>query len=81
MVAFFANRYSRQGLGSLFLTCAFPLHFWALLMAFRDISWVAERTNLWDAIGVLGYGLVFALVESILIFLVLALLGPCCSPG
>jgi hypothetical protein len=75
VVAFFAHRYSRQGLGSLFLTCAFPLHFWALLMAFRDISWVAERTNLWDAIGVLAYGVVFALVESIVIFLVLALLG------
>ncbi len=44
-------------------------------MAFRDISWVAERTNLWDGIGVLAYGVVFALVESIVIFLVLALLG------
>ena len=75
MVAFFAQRYSRPGLRSLFLTCAFPLHFWALLMAFRDISWVAERTNLWDAVGVLAYGVVFALVESIMIFLVLALLG------
>ena len=75
MVAFFAHRYSRQGLGSLFLTCAFPLHLWALIMAFRDLSWVAERTNLWDAIGVLAYGVVFALVESIVIFLVLALLG------
>jgi hypothetical protein len=44
-------------------------------MAFRDISWVAERTNLWDAVGVLAYGVIFALVESIVIFLVLALLG------
>ena len=75
MAAFFAQRYSRQGLRSLFLTCAFPLHFWALLMAFRDISWVAERTNLWDGVGVLAYGVVFALVESIVIFLVVAMLG------
>jgi len=75
VAAFFAQRYSRQGLRSLFLTCAFPFHFWALLMAFRDISWVAERTNLWDGIGVLAYGVVFALIESIVIFLVVAVLG------
>lgn len=75
MVRFIAQRYSRQGLGSLFLTCAFPLHFWALLLAFRDISWLTERTNLWDAIGVVSYGLLFALVESVMIFLVLVLVG------
>jgi hypothetical protein len=72
---FIAQRYSRKGLGSLFLTCAFPLHFWALLLAFRDISWLAERTNLWDAIGVVSYGLLFAFVESVMIFLVLVLVG------
>jgi hypothetical protein len=75
VVRFIAQRYSRQGLGSLFLTCAFPLHFWALLLAFRDISWLTERTNLWDAIGVVSYGLLFALVESVMIFLVLVLVG------
>jgi hypothetical protein len=72
---FIARRYSRQGVGALFLTCAFPLHFWALLMAFRDISWLTERTNAWDAIGVVSYGAVFAFIESILVFLVVALLG------
>lgn len=75
MTDFIARRYSRQGFLSLFLTCAFPLHFWALLMAFRDISWLTERTNLWDAIGVVSYGLLFAFVESVMIFLVLALVG------
>lgn len=55
--------------------CAFPLHVWTLLLAFRDVSWISERTNAWDAVGVLSYGLVFAFLESIVIFLVIALLG------
>jgi hypothetical protein len=48
---------------------------WALLMAFRDVSWLAERTNVWDAIGVVSYGLIIAFVESVLVFLVVALIG------
>ncbi len=67
--------YSKQGLWSLFLMCAFPLHFWTLLLAFRDISWLTERSNLWDAIGVVSYGMVFAFVESVLVFIVTVLLG------
>ena len=67
--------YSRQGLWSLFLMCALPLHFWTLLLAFRDISWLTERTNLWDAIGVLSYGLLFAFMESLIVFIIAVLLG------
>lgn len=75
MVNFITQRYSRQGLWSLFLICAFPLHFWTLILVFRDISWLTERTNAWDAIGVASYGMVFAFIESGVIFLVVALLG------
>lgn len=39
------------------------------------MDWVIERTNVWDAIGVGSYGLVFALAESLVIFVVIALLG------
>jgi hypothetical protein len=46
-----------------------------MLLAFRDLSWVTDRTNAWDAVGVLSYGLVFALVESLLLFVVMGLLG------
>lgn len=70
-----SRRYTRQGLWSLFLMCALPLHVWTMILAFRDLSWVADRTNAWDAVGVLSYGLVFALVESLLVFGVVALLG------
>jgi hypothetical protein len=60
--------------------CALPLHAWTLVLAFRDLSWVTDRTNAWDAVGVLSYGLVFALVESTLFFLMAALLGYLMSP-
>jgi hypothetical protein len=69
------KRYSKQGLWALFLVCAFPLHAWTIILAFRDFSWVTERTNSWDAIGVLSYGLIFAFIESLLVFLVAILLG------
>ena len=75
MIKNIINHYSRRGLWSLFLLCAFPLHLWTLFLAFRDISWLWERTNLFDAIGVLCYGLVFAFVESVLLFGVAALAG------
>jgi len=69
------KRYSRQGLWALFLACAFPLHVWTIILAFRDFSWVSERTNSWDALGVVSYGLMLAFVESVFIFLVAMLLG------
>ena len=69
------KRYSKQGLWSLFLICAFPLHIWTIILAFRDYSWVTERTNSWDAVGVVSYGLIFAFIESVVIFLVMVLLG------
>jgi len=69
------GRYTRQGLWSLFLMCALPLHAWTMVLAFRDLSWVTERTNAWDAVGVLSYGLVFALVDSVVVFGVMVVLG------
>jgi hypothetical protein len=59
----------------LFSAAAFLIHVWALVLIFRDLSWVAERNNMWDAIGVGAYGLMIAIVESFLVFLVTALLG------
>lgn len=70
-----SHRYTRQGLWSLFLVCAFPIHLWTLILFFRDMDWLIERTNVWDAIGAGSYGLVFALVESLILFGGVALLG------
>ena len=69
------KRYSKRGLWNLFLICAFPLHVWTIILAFRDFSWVTERTNSWDAIGVVSYGLILAFIESAVVLLVAALLG------
>ena len=69
------KRYSKKGLWSLFLICAFPLHVWTLILAFRDFSWVSERTNSWDAVGVVSYGLILAFIESFAVFLVAIALG------
>ena len=69
------KHYTRQGLWSLFLMCVFPLHAWALVLAFRDVDWVTERTNAWDAVGVVSYGLLFTLVETLAVFIILVLLG------
>jgi hypothetical protein len=55
--------------------CALPLHIWTLILAFRDLPWLTDRTNAWDAFGVMSYGLIFALIESLLLFLVFAILG------
>src|SRR5512143_3045581 len=69
------GRYTRQGLWTLFLMCALPLHAWTMILAFRDLSWLTDRTNSWDAVGVLCYGLLFALAESLIVFLLVTLLG------
>jgi hypothetical protein len=59
----------------LFLVSAFPLHVWTLLMAFRDFAWVAARTYTWDAIGLVSYALVAALLETMAVFLLVWLAG------
>lgn len=68
-------RFSKRGLWSLFLISAFPVHLWTMILVFRDFSWVAERTNAWDAIGVGAYGLVLAFLESAVVFLITLLLA------
>ncbi|MEJ2707186.1 MAG: hypothetical protein P8074_06195 [Anaerolineales bacterium] len=67
--------FNKSGLLKLFLTCAFPIHLWSILLVLADFSWVTERTNRWDAFGLGGYALVFAFVESMLVFLVTLLLS------
>lgn len=55
--------------------CVFPQHLWTLILVFRDMSWLIERTNVWDAIGDAGYAMVFAFFESLIVFCVFALVG------
>jgi hypothetical protein len=70
------KRYSRQGLFTLFLVCAFLPHAWTLILAFKDFSLLMGRIGgVWGAVGEMSYGLVFSFLDSLLIFLVTALLG------
>lgn len=69
------NRYSRSGLWLLFLTTAFPIHLWTIILVLRDFSWVAERTNAWDAVGVAAYGMLFAFIECVFVFAIVVLVG------
>ncbi|RME08009.1 MAG: hypothetical protein D6803_02405 [Anaerolineae bacterium] len=66
---------SKSALWSLFLMSAFPTHVWTILLAMQDFSWVSERTNAWDAIGVGAYGLLVALAESVFVFVITLLLN------
>ena len=52
-----------------------PTHIWTIILVLRDISWVTERTNAWDAVGVGAYGLLIALVESLFVFVIALGLG------
>ncbi|GAB4398487.1 MAG: hypothetical protein OHK003_20810 [Anaerolineales bacterium] len=74
-MAIFKKYYSKQGLWTLFLMCALPLHLWTFFLAFRDFDWISERTNSWDAVGVIAYGLIFALTESVIVFITAGILG------
>src|ERR1044071_1522291 len=72
---FFAPAFTRKGIFQLFMLCVFPIHAWALFAGFRDFSWVAQRTNVWDALGLLSYSIVFALIETTGIFFIVLLCG------
>ena len=69
------SKFNRSDWFRLFLICAFPLHLWTILMVFRDVNWVAERTTSWDALGFSGYALFYTLIESVMLFGFVSLLS------
>ena len=60
----------RPYLFKLFLLIAFPIHVWSIYQTFNNAAWVASRTRWWDALGYGAYAQMYALIESILLFLV-----------
>jgi hypothetical protein len=44
-------------------------------MFLRDFDWISERTNSWDAVGVGGYALLLALIESLGVFIIFFILS------
>jgi len=69
------KRYSKNGLWKFFLACVFPTHVWAIILILNDFGWVSERTSSSDAIGLGAYGLIFAFIDSVIIFGFLVILG------
>ena len=60
------NRLSFGYFWNVFLLAAFPIHVWNLLMIFKDLEFVTERSDSWGAIGYAGYSLMVALAESLM---------------
>ena len=69
------NTFNRSDLLKLFLIVAFTPHVWTLLMAFRDVDWVAESRMVSGAIGFTAYVLTLSLIESLFLFCGILLLG------
>jgi hypothetical protein len=67
--------FNKGDIFKLFLVCVFPIHVWSIIMFLRDFDWISERTNSWDAVGVGGYALLLALIESIGVFIIFFILS------
>ena len=61
-------RISKQDILKLALVCAFPVHFWAILMVFKEAETMLTKRSLLFGLGFSGYVLGLALVESALFF-------------
>ncbi len=61
-------RFSKSDTLKLALVCAFPVHFWAILMVFKDAETMLTKRSLLFGLGFSGYLLGLALVESLLFF-------------
>lgn len=57
-----------------FLLAALPVHFWAWIKWFQEFEAISQRYGQWDALGVGGYFMVYALFESAVIFGILTLI-------
>ena len=64
------NKTITKDIFRLFLVIIFPIHTWSLYLVFYNFDWIARRTVFGDAIGYGAYSLSFALLDSLLIFLV-----------
>ena len=65
------KRISFRYFWKIFLLAAFPIHVWNLLMIFKDMEFVTERSEMAGAIGYAGYSLIVALAESLIFGLLL----------
>ncbi len=65
---------SRADLLTLFAICAFPIHVWAIYRIIQEVPQWLLRLTIPQLIGVVGYVLMFTLLETIIVFLAVLLL-------
>ena len=53
--------------------CIFPIHIWITIVYLYNFPSLILKANIWQILGVLAYTLVFAFIESLLLFGFLAL--------
>jgi hypothetical protein len=70
-----SEKFNRGDLLKLFLIVALPLHVWTIFMALRDVGWVAEGRTINGAVGFSAYVLTYTLVESLILFCGILLVG------
>lgn len=75
-MAIFKNRFpTKQNIYYLLLACVFPIHVWSLINVMREIpAWVL-RLSIAEMFGVIAYAQLYALIDTLLIFLPLLLLS------
>jgi len=59
----------------LYATTAIPVHLWAVLLFFYSLPAYLVRMNIWTMLGILAYVLALALLESLLVTAVLAVIA------
>ncbi|MCP4356837.1 MAG: hypothetical protein GY796_02320 [Chloroflexi bacterium] len=64
-----------QDLWLLFVAVVFPVHVWAIINILREIPSMLLRMSLWEIVAVISYALLFALLDSIVLFVGVTLLG------
>lgn len=66
---------NRENLFLAFLVCLFPVHVWAIVNIFFKVpAWIVQM-NMWDVAGTAAYPLAFALLESVVVFIPVLILG------
>jgi hypothetical protein len=74
-LATFNTRFAERSLLQLFVYCAFPIHVWTIVNMFLDIpAWLVYMTS-WELVGTIAYTLTFALLETLVVFTPLLVVG------
>jgi hypothetical protein len=72
---------SRRDIVYAYLACLFPIQVWATYNLLHEVPAWSIQMSVWDLIGVVSYPQIFALLESIIIFIPLVFFSIILPPG